>query len=50
MAGIEATTVPLGRARAQIGNVAGIYTWPSTFLNKYFNRVYDNGDSEVYHR
>jgi uncharacterized membrane protein len=44
------TNVQLHRARAQIGSVAGIYTWPSTFLNKYFNRVYDNGDSEVYHR
>ncbi|HTW12447.1 MAG TPA: hypothetical protein VME01_06880 [Solirubrobacteraceae bacterium] len=44
------TNVQLQRARAQVGNVAGIYAWPKAFLDRYFNVVYDNGDSEVFHR
>ncbi|HTW12578.1 MAG TPA: hypothetical protein VME01_07540 [Solirubrobacteraceae bacterium] len=44
------TNVQLHRARAQVGNVSGIYAWPGAFLNRYFNIVYDNGDSEVFHR
>lgn len=44
------TNVRLHRARAEIGSVSGIYEWPSAFLNRYFDVVFDNGDSEVYHR
>ena len=44
------TNVVLGRARGQIGNYTGLYRWPSAFLERYFNTVYTNGDSEVFHR
>ena len=44
------TNVVLGRARGQIGNYTGLYRWPSAFLDRYFNTVYTNGDSEVFHR
>jgi hypothetical protein len=44
------TNTVLGRARGQIGNTAALYQWPSGFLNAYFNAVYANGDSRVFHR
>ena len=44
------TNVQLHRARAQVGNVGGIYAWPGAFLDQHFDLVYDNGDSEVFHR
>jgi uncharacterized membrane protein len=44
------TNVVLGRARGQVGNYTGLYRWPSAFLDRYFNTVYTDGDSEVFHR
>jgi uncharacterized membrane protein len=44
------TNTILGRARGQIGTTAALYQWPSGFLNAYFNPVYANGDSRVFHR
>jgi uncharacterized membrane protein len=44
------TNTVLGRARGQIGSTAALYQWPSGFLNAYFNAVYANGDSRVFHR
>ena len=44
------TNVVLGRARGQVGTYTGLYRWPSAFLDRYFNTVYTNGDSEVFHR
>jgi uncharacterized membrane protein len=43
------TNVQLGSARAQVYNSYGIYRWPAGFLNRYYETVYDNGDSKVYH-
>jgi len=47
--GTRANSV-LGRARGQIGNAFATYQWPVDFLSSYFNVVYTNGDSKVYHR
>jgi hypothetical protein len=44
------TNVVLGRARGSIGNFQAIYQWPSSFLHDWFDTVYSNGDSEVFHR
>jgi uncharacterized membrane protein len=44
------TNTVLGRARGQIGSTAALYQWPSGFLDAYFNPVYANGDSRVFHR
>jgi uncharacterized membrane protein len=44
------TNIILGRARGQIANTAALYRWPSAFLDSYFNSVYANNDSRVYHR
>jgi uncharacterized membrane protein len=44
------TNVVLGRTRGEIGNDSSLYAWPNRFLNDYFNVVYSNGDSKVYHR
>ena len=43
------TNVQLGRARTEVGNDLGTYRWPGVFLNRYYNLVYDNGDSQVFH-
>ena len=37
------------RARTQVYNSFGTYRWPAAFLNHYYDTVYDNGDSKVYH-
>ncbi len=39
-----------GRARAQLDNRYVLYRWPSAFLERNFNLVYDDGCSEVYRR
>ncbi len=44
------TNVRLGRARGQAGSDYATYAWPDPFLNTYFDTVYTNGDSKVYHR
>jgi uncharacterized membrane protein len=44
------TNVDIGHARGEIGNFSSLYTWPETFLDRFFNVVYANGDSRVYHR
>jgi hypothetical protein len=44
------TNTVLGRARGQIDTTAALYQWPSGFLNAYYNAVYANGDSRVFHR
>ncbi len=44
------TNTVLGRARGQVGSTAALYQWPSGFLNAYYNAVYANGDSRVFHR
>jgi uncharacterized membrane protein len=44
------TNVVLGRARGTIGDHAAAYHWPSAFLNTYFDTVFTDGDSKVYHR
>lgn len=44
------TNVRLGRARGQIANSFALYRWPRSFLHAYFNTVYANRDSRVYHR
>jgi hypothetical protein len=43
------TNTTLGRARTQVENVSGTYRWPSPYLHRYYNQVYDNGDSRVFH-
>jgi hypothetical protein len=43
------TNVQLGSARAQVYNSFGTYRWPAAFLHGYYDTVYDNGDSKVYH-
>lgn len=43
------TNLRLHRARAQIGNYYSVYRWPSRFIDRYYNTVYDNGDSRVFH-
>jgi uncharacterized membrane protein len=43
------TNVRLGRARAQVNNSYATYRWPSNYIDTYYNTVYDNGDSKVYH-
>jgi hypothetical protein len=43
------TNVRLGRARAQVQNSFGIYQWPASYLSRYYDLMYTNGDSEVYH-
>jgi hypothetical protein len=44
------TNVVLGRARGQIGNFSAVYRWPASFVDTYFDTVYTDGDSEVFHR
>jgi len=46
----DRTNVVLGRARGEIGDSAAIYRWPAKFLGTYFNTVYTDGDSTVFHR
>jgi hypothetical protein len=41
--------VQLGRARTQVKNLFAIYHWPASYLNRFYDLVYTNGDSEVYH-
>lgn len=43
------TNLKLHRARAQIGNYYSVYRWPAAFIRRYYNTVYDNGDSRVFH-
>ena len=43
------TNVQLGRARTQVNTSFGIYRWPSSYLNRFYDLVYTNGDSKVYH-
>jgi hypothetical protein len=43
------TNVQLGRARTQVENSFGIYRWPAPYLKRFYDLVYTNGDSEVYH-
>ena len=44
------TNVVLGRARGAVGSYAAVYQWPNAFLNSYFDTVFSDGDSKVYHR
>jgi uncharacterized membrane protein len=44
------TNVVLGRARGSVNNVQAIYQWPAAFLHDWFDTVYSNGDSTVFHR
>ena len=44
------TNVVLGTTRGQAGNDTALYAWPNSFLNDYFDTVYTDGDSKVYHR
>jgi hypothetical protein len=46
----DRTNVVLGRARGEIGDSDSTYDWPATFLRTYFNTVYTDGDSKVFHR
>ena len=43
------TNAQLGRARIQVQNSFAIYRWPAAYLNRFYDLVYTNGDSEVYH-
>jgi hypothetical protein len=43
------TNVQLGRARTQVDNSFLTYHWPAAYLNRFYDLVYTNGDSEVYH-
>jgi hypothetical protein len=43
------TNVQLGRARTQVENSFGTYRWPAAYLKRFYDLVYTNGDSEVYH-
>jgi hypothetical protein len=43
------TNVQLGRARTQVQTSFAIYHWPASYLNRFYDLVYTNGDSEVYH-
>jgi hypothetical protein len=44
------TNVVLGRARGDTGDYSATYRWPNAFLDNYFDVVFDDGDSKVYHR
>jgi hypothetical protein len=44
------TNVVLGRARGAVGSYVAVYQWPNAFLNSYFDTVFSDGDSKVYHR
>jgi hypothetical protein len=43
------TNVQLGRARTQVDTSFGTYQWPAPYLNRFYDLVYTNGDSRVYH-
>ncbi|MGH2915648.1 MAG: hypothetical protein ACRDMX_11740 [Solirubrobacteraceae bacterium] len=43
------TNVRLGRARTQVQNASATYRWPESFLQRFYDRVYDDGDSQVFH-
>ncbi len=44
------TNVVLGRARGESGNYFAIYLFPDGFLHDFFDTVYTNGQSQVFHR
>jgi hypothetical protein len=44
------TNVVLGRARGVVDNYTATYEWPNAFLNAYFDTVFTDGVSKVYHR
>ncbi len=44
------TNVVLGQARGSIENFEAVYRWPRDFLASWFDTVYTDGDSAVYHR
>lgn len=44
------TNVVLGTTRGSVENMTATYAWPDTFLHTYYDTVYSNGDSKVYHR
>jgi hypothetical protein len=44
------TNVSSGRARGDVGSRYAIFRWPRRFLDDYYDTVYSNGHSEVYHR
>jgi uncharacterized membrane protein len=39
-----------GQARGQASGTFATYAWPALFLGDWFNQVYSNGTSAVYHR
>ena len=43
------TNVQRGRARTQVNNSFSTYQWPASYLRRFYNLVYTNGDSEVFH-
>jgi hypothetical protein len=44
------TNVVLGTTRGAAGNVTATWAWPNQFLDRFYDTMYSNGDSAVYHR
>ncbi len=44
------TNVVLGSARGATNGVRATYAWPASFLNTYYDVMFDDGYSKVYHR
>lgn len=44
------TNVVLGTTRGQAGSNSSTYAWPNQFLDGYYDTVFSDGDSKVYHR
>jgi uncharacterized membrane protein len=49
---IYATSVNIvqGQARGQVDSYSVTYAWPRAFIDRYFNTVFSDGTSEVFHR
>ena len=44
------TNVVAHTTRGQVGSNTSVYAWPSRFLQAYYDTMYSDGDSRVYHR
>ena len=46
----DRTNVVLGVTRAQAGSDSSTYAWPNSYLDDYYDTMFNDGDSKVYHR
>lgn len=44
------TNTVLGTARGEANSVTAVYAWPKSYLDAYYDTVFSDGDSKVYHR